>query len=73
MLYFLKHKPDTLLVTAKYLTDIAPYDHVKCLWTDNETKFTSEPFQQLLVVNRIKHEQSASYSLHQNGTAECLW
>ena len=29
MLCFLKHKSDTLLVTTKYLADIAPYDHVK--------------------------------------------
>ena len=35
--------------------------------------FTLEPFQQLLVLNRIKHERSASYSLHQNGTVEWSW
>ena len=35
VLYFLKCKFDTLLVTKKYLADIAPYRHVKCLWTDN--------------------------------------
>ena len=55
MLYFLKHKSDTLLATMKYLADITPYSRVKCLWTDNGTEFTSEPFQQLLVLNRIKH------------------
>ena len=33
MLYFLKHKSNTLLTTTKYLADIAPYGHVKCLWT----------------------------------------
>ena len=68
MLYFLKHKYDTLLTTKKYLADITPHGHVKCLRTDNGTEFTSEPFQQLL--NRIKHMLSAPYSPHQNGTAE---
>ena len=72
MLYFLKHKFDTLLATPKYLADIALYGHVKCLQTDNGTEFTSEPFQHLLVLNRIKHKQSALYSPHQNGTAEWL-
>ena len=68
MLYFLKHKSDTLLSTTKYLVDITPYSHVKCLQTDNGMEFTSEPFQRLLVLNRIKHEPSAPYSPHQNGT-----
>ena len=70
MLYFLKHKSDTLFTTKKYL---APYGHVKCLQTDNGTEFTSESFQWLLVLNRIKHEQSALYSPHQNGNAEWSW
>ena len=70
MLYFLKHKSDTLLATMEYLADIAPYGHVKCLRTDNGTEFTSEPFQRLLVLNRIKHEQLAPYSPYQNGTIE---
>ena len=57
MLYFLKHKSDTLLATMKYLAAITPYGHVKCLRTDNGTEFTSEPFQWLLILNRIKHSQ----------------
>ena len=36
-------------------------------------EFTSEPFQRLLVLNRIKHNQLAPYSLHQNKTAEQSW
>ena len=70
MLYFLKHKSDILLTTKKYLADITPYGHVKCLQTDDGMKFTSEHFQRLFVLDRIKHERSALYSLHQNGTAE---
>ena len=33
MLYFLKHKSNTSLTTKKYLADIIPYGHVKCLLT----------------------------------------
>ena len=33
MLYFLKHKYDTLLATTKYLADIDTYSHVKFLQT----------------------------------------
>ena len=73
MLYFLKHTSDTLLTTMKSLADTAPYGHVECLWTDNGMELTSEPFQRLFVLNRIKHEQSAPYSPHQNGTTEQSW
>ena len=73
MLYFLKHKPNTLLATRKYLPDITPYGYVKCLWTGSRLEFTLEPFQQLFVLNRIKHEQSAPYSPHQNETTEQSW
>ena len=71
MLYFSKYKSNPLLAKMRYLADIASYGHVKCLQTDNRTEFTSEPFQWLL--NRIKHKQSAPYSLHQNGTTERSW
>ena len=64
---------DYLLVPKKYLADITPYSHVKCWQTDNGTNFTSELFQRLLVLNRIKYERSPPYSLHQNGTAEWSW
>ena len=73
MLYFLKHKSNTLLATKKYLADIAPYGHIKCLWTDNGMEFTSEPFQWLIVVNKIKHKRSAPYSPYQNGSTEWSW
>ena len=73
LLYFLMHKSDTLFTTMKYQADIASYSHVEFLLTDNETEFTSEPFQQLLVLNRIKHKPSVPYSPRQNGSAERLW
>ena len=40
------------------------------MFTDRQE---NEPFQWLLVLNRIKHEQSAFYSPHQNRTAEWSW
>ena len=72
MLYFLKHKSDTLLA-IKYLGDIVPYGHVKFLWTDNGMEFSLEPFQLLLVLNRIKQEQSTPYSSCQNRITEQSW
>ena len=30
ILYFLKHKSDSLVATKKYLSDITPYGHEKC-------------------------------------------
>ena len=39
MLYFLKHKSNTLLATMKYLANITSYGHVKCLNRDNGTEF----------------------------------
>ena len=47
MLYCLKHKSATLLTTMKYLANIAPYSHVKCLLTNNGMEFTSEPFSMI--------------------------
>ena len=43
------------------------------MFTDKGTELTSEPFHWLLVLNKIKREQSTDYSLHQNGTNERSW
>jgi len=72
-LYFLKQKSDTVAATERFLADVAPYGDVKRLKSDNGTEYTSGEFQSLCVRNRIKHEQSAPYSPHQNGTAERGW
>ncbi|KAJ8358742.1 hypothetical protein SKAU_G00152670 [Synaphobranchus kaupii] len=53
--------------------DTAPYGKVKCMRSDNGTEFTSRDFQTLLRKNGIRHETSAPYSPHQNGTAERGW
>ena len=73
LVYFLKSKSDTVQATERFLADIAPYGEVKCIRSDNGTEFTSRDFQTLVTKNRIRHETSAPYSPHQNGTAERGW
>lgn len=73
MVYFLKSKCDTVQATEKFLADIAPYGEIKCIWSDDGTEFTSKSFKELMIKNKIRHETSAPYSPHQNGTAERGW
>ena len=40
---------------------------------DNGTEFTGQKFKSILRENRIRHETSAPYSPHQNGTVERAW
>lgn len=72
-MYFLKAKSDTTKATERFLADTAPYGSVKCIRSDNGTEYTSKEFQELLNKNGIRHETSAPYSPHQNGTAERNW
>ena len=55
------------------LTQPHIYGSVKCLRSDNGGEFISGKFKTLLSENKIKHETSAPYSTHQNGTAERHW
>jgi len=71
--YFLKHKSDAVAATKRFLADVAPYGTVKRLKSDNGTEYTSKEFQLLCDEYCIKHERSAPYSPHQNGTAERGW
>ncbi|CAB3992128.1 Retrovirus-related Pol poly from transposon TNT 1-94 [Paramuricea clavata] len=71
--YLLKRKSDTLSATEKFLADSSPYGKIKCIRSDNGTEFTNNAYKSLLVRNKIKHETSAPYSPHQNGTAERNW
>lgn len=71
--YFLKKKSDTVQATEKFLADISPYGKVRCIRSDNGTEFTCSDFQAVLRKNKIRHETSAPYSPHQNGTAERGW
>jgi len=71
--YFLKNKSDTVEATERFLADSAPFGNVKCLRSDNGSEFTSGAFNSLLKKHRIRHDTSAPYSPHQNGTAERQW
>ena len=72
-LYFLKNKDDATSATARFLADIAPWGNVKRMRTDQGGEYISKDFRDLMVKNKIKHEMSAPYSSHQNGTAERSW
>ncbi|XP_066542004.1 uncharacterized protein [Hoplias malabaricus] len=71
--YFLKSKSDTTQATQRFLADTAPYGQIKCIRSDNGTEFMGKDYQALLNKNGIRHETSAPYSPHQNGTAERNW
>ena len=71
--YFLKNKSDTLTATKIFLADVTSYGSVKRIRSDNGTEFSNGQFKSLLIENKIKHEFSAPYSPHQNGTAERHW
>ena len=73
MVYFLKNKSDTTAATKRFLADTACLGNVKRIRSDNGTEFLCESFKTLLVENKIKHELSAPYSPHQNGTVERGW
>ena len=85
--YFLKQKSDAARGLEKFLADVAPYGKVqnlkihlpadenvvKRLRTDNGGEFVSQDFENVLLKHNIRHEFSAPYSPHQNGTAERNW
>ena len=71
--YLLKNKSDTLEATERFLADSAPFGDVKSLRSDNGSEYTSREYESLLRKHRIRHETSAPYSPHQNGTAERCW
>ena len=68
--YMLKNKSDTPKAFEKFIADTRPYGDIKCVRSDGGGEFSSEIFGALLIKNKIKHEKSAPYSPHQNGTAE---
>ena len=81
----MKKKSDAPKALLKFLADARPFGPVKCMSTDpylcpvqrlrsdNGGEFTSNKFADSLVANSIKHEKSAPYSPHQNGTVERGW
>ena len=86
--YFLKSKSDAPKATEKFLADVAPYGKVKTLSflqdlfpsgeikrmrSDNGGEYISTELKEILLKHSIKHELSAPYLPHQNGTAERNW
>lgn len=59
-----------MAATKRFFADPAPYDKVKSMRSDNGGEFTSVNFKALLRGNHIRHDTSAPYSPHLNGTAE---
>lgn len=83
-LYFCLLKSDATKCLEKFLADIAPLGNVQCLLdisdvdlkklrSDGGGEYMGKQFKDVLVQNKIKHEQSAPYSPHQNGVAERSW
>ena len=71
--YFLRQKCDAIEATRKFLADCAPIGKLKRLRTDSGTEFTNDNFRSLMLKHGIKHEKSAPYSPHQNGTVVKNW
>ena len=71
--YFLKVKSDASKALVQFLADASPYGKISRLRSDNGGEFTSGHFKEILLKNGIKHEFTAPYSPHRNGTAERGW
>ena len=80
--YFLQQKSDATKALKKFLSDIAPYGKVKRMTpygktkrmrSDNGGEYIADEYEEVLIENQIRHETSAPYSPHQNGTAERNW
>ena len=71
--YFIRNKSDAAAAFEQFLADMAPYGKVLKLRSDCAKEYESKEFNEILIKNCIKHEFSAPYSAHQNGTAERSW
>ena len=71
--YFIKQKSDTVKATEKFLADVSIYGSIERLRSDHGTEYTCGEFENLMTTNKIRHEFSAPFSAHQNGTAERGW
>jgi len=69
-IYLIRNKSDTVHAMKRYLAETAPYGNIKRLRCHHGTEFTNQEFRTLLIESKIKHEFSAPYSPHQNGTVE---
>ena len=73
IVYFCKKKGNTLEATEKFLADVAHYGKIKRLRSDHGGEFINQGFKSLLRKNAIRHETSARYCPHRNGTVERAW
>ena len=83
--YFMKRKSDAVSALSKFIADVAPFGKVRELLnltpeselvklrSDGGGEYMGKEFKSVLVTNKIRHEQSAPYSPHQNGVAERAW
>ena len=58
---------------SSFYDEISPTGEVVRLRSDNGGEYLSKEYKDLLLKHAIKHERSAPYSPHQNGTAERGW
>jgi transposase InsO family protein len=72
-LYMLRSKADATTALKQFLVDAKQFGQVQTIRTDNGTEYTCKSFEDVLRDAGIKHEFSAPYSSHQNGTAERNW
>ena len=84
-IYFIKKKSDAANALQKILSGISPIGKVRYflnlvpdsmvlkLRSDNGGEYMGHEFKDILLQNKIKHEQSAPHSPHQNGIAERAW
>ena len=83
--YFLKAKSDAVVALEKFIADVSPVGKirnlvnmvpesvVKTLRSDGGGEYMGFEFKNVLISNKIKHEQSSPHSPHQNGVAERGW
>ena len=71
--YFIRNKSDAAAAFEQFVADMAPYGKILKLRSDYAKEYESREFNEILIKNGIKHEFSAPYSAHQNGTAERSW
>ena len=84
-IYFIRKKSDASRALLKFLADVSPIGKVRNLLnlvpdavirklrSDNGGECMGAEFKNILIQNKIRHEQCAPYSPHQNGVAERGW
>ena len=66
--YFMKHKSDTTLATAKFIADVAHIGKIKRLRTDNGGEYMEGSFKDLLVQHSINTQMSHILNIVPIGT-----